>query len=219
MKTTVIENFLTEDEIFDIEKLFRSKVDTVVWIEPTEVDLAHSQYWYPGESYKEKLNIFLNNKIESFFEKNICDNWHILNAYRPYGIHTDSIDDEHDSYVHMLNKGHDFGWTFLIPLDDYPTNTIVFNESSSVVKVSTKWITKENRKPLGLITDELHTKYLTHQGKEITDYFSIETIFSWKKGNLLAMPRKSFHCSDNFLNKKIFEKRAIVGWSMIPIKK
>ena len=139
----------------------------------------------------------------------------MLHAYKPYGIHTDSIDDELLSDVHTLKNHHDFGWTFLIPLEDFDTNTIVFNESSTKMKVSTKWIEREKRQPLQLISDDMYNKYLTHQGKDITDYFSIETIFPWKKGTLLAMPRKSFHCSDNFTVKKMFEKRALIGWSMI----
>jgi len=218
MKTTVIENFLTEDEIFEIERTFRLRYDTVLWKESTEVDnVAHSLYWYPGASYKEELSNYLNNKIETYFSSNVCDNWHILNAYTPYGIHTDSLDDEVEADTHSLPEDYKFGWTFLIPLNDYDTNTIVFNERSDKMKVSSKWISREQRNPQYLITDSEHEKYLTHQSKELVNYFSIDTIFPWKKGNLLAMPRSSFHCSDNFLNKKIIEKRAIIGWSTIPI--
>ena len=59
MKTTVIENFLSEDEIFDIEQTMRLRYDTAIWKEPTENEaIAHALYWYPGPSYKENLCSF-----------------------------------------------------------------------------------------------------------------------------------------------------------------
>lgn len=217
MKTTVIENFLSEDEIFEIEKTMRLNYDTMIWKEPTEHEtIAHALYWYPGPSYQENLCSFLNNKIQTYLKDNICDNWHILNAYKPYGIHTDSLDENGNSYTHSLPEDYKFGWTLLIPLSDYNTHTIVFNEGSEIMKVSTNWIERENRLPQGLISDQVHERYLTHQGKDLVDHFSIETIFPWKKGSLLIMPRKSFHCSDNFTKKRIFEKRALIGWTLMP---
>ena len=212
--TKIIPNFLTDSEIFEIEKTFRIRHDTVLWKEPTENEsISHALYWYPGPSYKEELCSYMNNKIEHYFSRNICDNWHILNAYKPYGIHTDSLDEVNTSYTHSLPDNTKFGWTFLIPLDNFNTNTIVFNEGSDKMKVSTNWIERENRSPQGLISNETHKKYLSHQSKDLVDYFSINTIFPWKKGNLLAMPRTLFHCSDNFTVKNMFEKRALIGWS------
>ena len=216
MKTTIIENFLSNDEIFAIEKTFRARHDTIMWKEPTEHEnISHALYWYPGPSYQQELCEMMNTKIQSYFSNNLCDNWHILHAYKPYGIHTDSLDEDGTSYTHSLPDNTVFGWTFLIPLEDFDTNTIVFNEGSDKMKVSTNWIARENRSPQGLISNETYEKYLTHQGKsELVDYFSIDTIFPWKKGNLLAMPRTSFHCSDNFTIKNMFEKRALIGWSL-----
>lgn len=218
-KSQVIENFLSDNELFEIEKEFRYHYDTKVWIEGTEHEMqAHSHYWYPGPSYAEKLCSYLNSKIQLLFPNNTCDNWHILNAFKPYGIHTDSLDDEHDAGTHSLPDGYRFGWTFLIPLADFDTNTIIFNEGSDKMKVSTKWIEKENRTPQNVIDDETREQYLSHQGKDIVDYFSIERVFPWKKGTLLAMDRSSFHCSDNFIKKNVLEKRALIGWSLIKVQ-
>lgn len=217
MTSQVIENFLTDDEIYAIEVNFRKFYDTYLWKEPTENNtIAHSLYWYPGDSYKETLLEFINSKIEKVFGKNICDNWHILNAYKPYGIHTDSLDDEVICDTHKALEQYDFGWTFLIPLDNYPTHTIIFNEQSERMKVSSKWIERESRSKQFSISEDTYNQYLTHQSKDLVDYYSIEMVFPWKKGNLLAMPRKSFHCSDNFSAKKCFEKRALIGWSYVP---
>lgn len=215
MKTTVIENFLSDDEIFEIEKTFRIKHDTIMHKELTEQEnISHALRWFPGPSYQKELCMFMDKKIQNYFSNNVCDNWHILNAYNPYGIHTDSLDENVESYTHSLPAGYAFGYTFLIPLNEYNTNTIVFNEGSDKMKVSTNWITSENRSPQGLISNEIYEKYLTNQSKELVDYFSIDTIFPWRKGSILAMPRTKFHCSDNFIIKNMFEKRALIGWSL-----
>ena len=219
MKTTVIENFLTEDELFDIEKGFRASTDTKLWLEPIlwlPGAQAQALYCYPGPSYKSNLCNFINEKVNKLFGENECDNWHILNGYRPYGIHTDSLDDIVDAHIHSLPNGYKFGWTFLIPLDNYDTNTIVFNEGSAKTKLSNNWIAHESRVPQHSISKYIYQQYLTHESEELISFFSVDTIFPWKKGNLLAMPRTSFHCSDNFTLKKIFEKRALIGWSLLP---
>lgn len=217
MKTTVIDNFMSDDELFEIERSFRLNYDTKFWKEATEQEnVAHAWYWYPGPSYQEEICYYMNKKVNAVFgNNNYCDNWHILHAYKPYGIHTDAYDEVQDSYTHSLPENHKFGWTFIIPLDDYDTNTIIFNEQSEHLKVVDNWIARENRQPQGLITDEQYEKYLTHHSRHTVDYFSIESAIPWKKGRLIAMPRAAFHCSDNFVKKKLVEKRALIGWTWI----
>jgi SAM-dependent methyltransferase len=45
---------------------------------------------------------------------------------------------------------------------------------------------------------------------------SIDTEFKWEKGELLAASRHALHASDNYLNNRVLEKRALVGWSIKP---
>lgn len=217
MRTIIIEDFLSDSEIFDIERRFRQDVYTKVWIEQVHGDrpYAHSHYWYPSPSYKDELGSFLNDRILSRLGDHFCDNWHILNAFVPYGIHTDSYDDEVECGTHGIMDGFDFGYTFLIPLADYEASTVVMNEMSPNMKVADKWIKLKNRQPLDLIDDSVYDAHLTHQSKELFRYFSIDTIFKWTKGSLLAMDRSAFHCSSNFIKTGLLEKRAIIGWSFI----
>lgn len=217
---------MTSSEIFDIEYEFRNRADTKVMIERLGITMsdnetpkiveARSHYWYPGPSYQATLSSRMNTKVRKIFGETIqCQDWHILNAFKPYWIHSDSYCDS-DPIATSIPADMDYSWTFLIPLDDYNTNTIVFNEQSRDTKIPTVWISRTDQKKQYAITDDTYYQYLSHLQRDIVDYFSIDTIFPWKKGDLLAMSRHAFHCSDNFTVKKILEKRAIIGWSFTP---
>jgi hypothetical protein len=224
MKTTIIENFLTEKELNEIERLFRSSDDLYIEKEKMGVRMSdthlHSEvsdmraiYWYPRNSTMLAIHDIINKKIKSTFGNDIgCHDWHILNAYRPYDLHSDSLDD--DVPLTYIPENTEYAWTFLIPLGDYNTNTIVLNEESHDTKNFRKWVERTNPPIIDAIDDETYEKYFTHQNREDVRYVSIDTIFPWKKGTLLAMDRHRLHCSDNFYRKGIIEKRALVSWSI-----
>jgi hypothetical protein len=224
MKTTIIENFLTEEELNEIERLFRSKDDLRIEKEKMGIKMSdthlhsgvsdmRSIYWYPGMSTLASIHDIVNKKIKASFGNDIqCNDWHILNAYRPYDLHSDSLDDEQPGT--SIPDNTEYAWTFLIPLNDYDTNTIVLNEESYDTKIFRKWIERTNAPIKDAIDDETYEKYFSHQNREDVRYVSIDTIFPWKKGTLLAMNRHRLHCSDNFYKKGVFEKRALVSWSI-----
>lgn len=222
-KAQVIENFFSDDELFEVEKNFREWSDVDIQVESHGVYMsdsterksvpARSHYWYPGPSMGNWLNDFCNAKVRERFGQEIqCWNWHILNAFKPYGVHSDSYD-ELDPEGTKIHEDQDFAWTFLIPLDDYDAHTFVFNEWSDFVKAPSVWAKRTGAQPKYEIDDEMYKKHFTHEKREVIDYFSIDTQFNWKKGNLLAMSRHSFHSSCNFPANGLFEKRALIGWS------
>lgn len=222
-KAEVIENFLTDEEIFEIEFLFRQFADIDIQVEKYGLTMsaaagighptARSHYWYPGPSCRNQINNFLTSKVQDKYGVDLeCENWHILNAFMPYGVHSDSYDEE-DHQATQLPAPYEYAYTFLIPLEDFNTNTIVFNEYSNISKIPKRWIEKTGHSPINAIDSDLYKQYFTHESPEILSHFSIDTIFPWKKGNLLSMARHSFHCSDNFPAKQILQKRALVGWS------
>jgi hypothetical protein len=220
-KANIIENFLTDEEIFNLISKFQKSIDLDIQIEKVGITMSdkvtpglesRSHYWYPGPSIRDEINSFLTNKIRMKFGQSLkCDNWHILNAFVPYGVHSDSYDeDDHNATV--LPVSYEYAYTFIIPLANFDTNTIVFNEYSDFSKRPCKWAAKTNHKPVHAL-DHLYQKYFTHENPEIISHFTIDQIFPWKQGNLLSMSRHAFHCSDNFPAKKILVKRALVGWS------
>lgn len=222
-KVEIIPNFFSEDELKNIEKMFRAGSDLKIQIENYGITMSgnvgngtqevRAHYWYPGKSYFDKINQFINKKIKNLHGEAIeCENWHILNAFMPYTIHSDSFD-ELNSSATELPDNYTYAWTYLIPLNDYDTNTIVFNETSNFSKDPKVWIDRLNKQPINSITNEEYEKYLSHEVKEYVSYYSIDKIFPWRKGDLLAMSRHAFHASDNFVAKGLVEKRALIGWS------
>ena len=215
----VIENFLSDEEILEIELNFRKYRDVDLWLAPYEEDKCQALYVYPGPKYKSAVNNYMTEKVNKVLVENhyFSDSWHLLNSYLPYGMHTDAFDDnDPNAHLHSQREGMEFGYTFLIPLSDYNSHTIVFNEHAEYTKTFQTWKVKENAQPKYLIDDETYNNLLTHHSKEQVSYFSLDTVFKWKKGDLLVMPRAAFHCSDNFLQNNLFEKRALIGWSYIP---
>lgn len=232
-KAEVVESFLSDSEIFEIEKAFREYTDLDIQIEfmgkkmsdahagpgkgVQEMSTARSHYWYPGESIKSWLHEMMNEKIRELYGPHIkCSNWHILNAYKPYQIHSDSYDEDDHKATALHQDDANYAWTYLIPLEDYPdASTIVFNETSNFSKVPKKWAAKTGAKPQYSITDEEYENLFTHELRDNVDLFSIDTVFPWKKGDLLSMGRHAFHCSSNFPAKGVLQKRALIGWSYV----
>jgi hypothetical protein len=227
LSSKIIPNFFTNEELAEIESIFK---DPDVDLQPERVGVymsknigdinsnydLRSNYYYPGVSGKKQLYEKVQTKIQKEFGAHIdCTNWHILNAFIPYGIHSDSYDDR-DVAATILPDHLDYAWTFLVPLDDYNSHTIVFEEESTYTKDPGRWIRENNIQPNYSISEETYQKYLTQEARNTLNYLTIDTIFSWKKGDLLAMSRHSFHASDNFPANGVKEKRALVGWSHRP---
>ena len=137
LPSKVISNFFTDEEITEIESIFK---DSDVDLQPERVGVYMSQnmgdinsdldlrsnYYYPGESRKNRLYDIVQTKIQKEFGSHIdCANWHILNAFIPYGIHSDSFDDV-DVSATILPNHLDYAWKFLVPLEDYNIHKIVF---------------------------------------------------------------------------------------------
>lgn len=223
-KPHIVPNFFSDEDILEVERMFRQYSDIRIEVEAMYRRMSHgaqdsnvsecrSHYWYPGKSIEQRLIDFVMNKIRPLYGEELwCQNWHILNAFSPYNIHSDSYDrDDHDATI--LPEGWDYAYTFLIPLADYNTHTFVFNEVSNFSKVPQIWAKEINAPVLNYFTEEDREKYFSHESEENLQYFSLNLKFPWKKGDLLVMARHSFHCSDNFPAKGVLEKRALIGWS------
>jgi 2-polyprenyl-3-methyl-5-hydroxy-6-metoxy-1,4-benzoquinol methylase len=225
LQTRVIPNFFNNSELFEIEKIFRQNSDTVIHIEKMGVELgnengrdhveARAHYWYPGPSSRDKITKILSDKLSQYFSREIiCDDWHILNSFQPYDIHADGFELNHPG-TH-LSEGWEYAYTFLIPLDTYDTNTIVFDQESYTYKGGHNWLSHDKPELLDVIDDDIYKKYFNHCNREIVRHLSIDTIYKWEKGGLLAASRNALHASDNYLNNHVLEKRALVGWSRKP---
>jgi hypothetical protein len=210
----VIPDFLSEQEIALIEQVVeanRTESDTYRDINPVSGHSAVTHSIHLNHpSYRAVANILVPRFQQQFGPDISLDNAHILDAYVPYGIHTDVMSAGFDP-----NGTKDAAWTFIIPLDNYDSSTLVFSQQHDTIKTLDRWIAETGAVPHG-IDDDLHQQYLTHVDRLDLRYLDVEDIFPWRKGSLFAASRRKFHTSDNFPAKGVKCKRAIVIWSTVP---
>lgn len=209
-----IPNFLSDQELDTIERIVEQNRTE----KNTYYDTTHSSghnavtfgffMWMP--QYREIRDILAPRLRKHFGETLQLPTAHILNAYVPYGIHTDVMSGGFDPL-----GPDDAAWTFIIPLDTYDSSTIVFEQQHNTIKTMDKWIEAVDPVPHD-IDDQFHQQYLTHTDRLDMRYLTPEAVFPWRRGDLFAANRRKFHTSDNFPSRGVECKRAIVIWSTVP---
>lgn len=212
-ESRIIPSFLSADEIAVIEQCVEQHRTPETTFYDTHAAghnaVTHSFFlWQPR--YRAIADI-LEPRFQQYFGNNISlDTTHILNSYVPYGIHTDVMSANFDP-----NSGRTAAWTFIIPLADSNSNTVVFKQQHETIKTLDAWIEATGATP-HTIDDNLHSRYLSHVDRLDLRYLDVETIFPWRQGDLFATDRRKFHTSDNFARYRMKGKRAIVIWSTVP---
>lgn len=214
-ESRIVHNFLSDGEIDLIESVCKANVrsDTLHYDNHQHsghLAVTQSIFLYNNYQYQKVANILIP-KLQQHFGHNLkLGVSHILNSYAPYGIHTDVMSAGFDP-----NGPESAAWTFIIPLDNYNSHTIVFEQSHEYIKTLKEWILATNA-PEHEIDEAFYQKYLTHCNKEHLKYLKPESVFAWRKGDLFAADRRKFHVSDNFPAHNIACKRAIIIWSTVP---
>lgn len=201
----VIDNFLSDSELDDIESFVLA--NTNPWINYSEgkPEVTEMSTYYVFDFYSAKFKK-IYDMMWPLFQQHFGDIYigeiHIFDSKDPYHIHSD------------VQSGiwENPAWTFIIPLADYDSHTIVFNEGSPQ-KDPRHYIESHPPHNPPLINDETYHKYFSHIYKECMSWFSIESIFPWKRGSLFAASRCKFHTSDNYIANGISSKRALVAWT------
>lgn len=157
-----------------------------------------------GIDAQHKLYKHITQKLHS-----ILDPWHnsqpwaittamLLKETKPWYVHTDYSKNDNNPAL-----------AFLIPLgwygpSDSLTHTVIFNEQS-LTNDDLDQLESKSPNAQNLHQDLCSHISLAHLGK-----ITVAKICPWKRGRLIYWDRKLLHCSDNFLNQNIVEKRAIV---------
>lgn len=209
--TRVIDNFLSDEEISEIEKV---ATDPAAWTyknyhpgndKELAGELQVIDFDYP---HCQRAKEILMPKLQSQFHPDIqVDSCHILNSYIPYGIHTDVI-----LQTPLTNT---YAWTLVIPVGEYDCSTISFNEEAADCKGIYEWVDKYDPDRKNEISEEFFNQYLSHDCRDAASYLSIDAVFKWKKGTAFANSRAKFHCSNNFRADGLTVKRAIIIWTSI----
>ena len=210
--TKIVENFLTTDEISAIEVIMKN-TDVEINQSGMEHGLHLADYHYiklyDYEPHRVISNILLP-RLQKLLHKDIyIDDCHIMNSLQPYTPHSDTL-------TPKPREGYKHGWTIIIPLDNYNSNTFIFEEKCNWTKDVQEWVKKEKIKPKNVISNDLYNRYFTHSLQKDFDYLTIHDVFPWRKGWLNATDRCRFHASDNYLAKGLTTKRGIVMWTSLP---
>lgn len=212
--TQIIDNFLTDEEIDIINEEIAAHPEghAPVIVEGVTERVIESIFFADYDFRLPKSTEIIKRKMAKQFGEDLhISTCTVLNAYDPYKMHTDGIYGEFG-----IDESNYAAWTCVLPLDNYDSHTIVFDQSYEHTKIISDWIRDTNAQPIDIIDDETYQKYFTHEMREFMRYVSIETIFPWKKGSLLVASRYKFHTSDNFIANGITCKRGIIMWTTLP---
>lgn len=216
--TRVIGNFLTDEEIEQIKADAARLGELQPDLYGDDYHPLHGNYvcrffkfHLDKPEFKGIADILLPKIRQEFGDDIVVESSHILYSYQPYGTHSDVL-----SGAYAPDAPLDPAWTFVIPLGDYNSNTVMFDQISSDIKVVREWIEKTNPPKLDTITDEFYAEYLSHTDREEARYLSVEAVFPWTKGTNFAASRSKFHTSDNYLTRGVGEKVAIIIWTSLP---
>jgi hypothetical protein len=207
LESKQIENFLTPKEVKEITRLIESHSTVSIMsgdygAQTTGPLIAKNYNWEYHDPATAEIRAILDPKFEQVFGRTLrVQKSHILEATVPFMLHGD--------YQHPGNEaGMIPEYTIIIPLGDYNSSTVVFNE----------WIEHTNdfkeyrkqfaeRPPL-----QLDPKFCVHELLHLDPvdlyYLTLKEVFPWRSGSLFAMDRRYFHCSS-----KAADKRGIVMWT------
>lgn len=200
--TKEIPDFLSQSEVTMIDSFVMA--NTQPWLNyNNDGDLMATYYEF--DFYSPEFKIIYDimwPRIQQNFGDIFIGQMHIFDSISPYHIHSD---------VESGVPDHP-AWTFIIPLDDYPSHTLVFNEGSTFKEID-HYVTENAPYDTDRIDADTWQQYLSHIEPALRSYLSIEGIFRWRRGSLFATDRWKFHTSDNYYANGITRKRALVAWT------
>jgi hypothetical protein len=211
--TRIIKNFLSDEEILEIETIVACESKDLVtygYQQPDNKLQAITYYFNMEHERWQRIREIMSPKIKQHFGSDlVADTGHVLNSTLPYGIHTDVMSNfDPDGPL-------DPAWTFLIPLENVDSHTITFNEQCYECKTVVEWASRYQVEPKNMITEDEYQKYFSHVSLDEISYLSIDCVFPWQdnRGTLFAADRRKFHVSDNYKKTGLQGKKAIIMWT------
>jgi hypothetical protein len=126
-----------------------------------------------------KFNIISLNRVKLFF---------------PWDIHS-------DYYKNECSSGHEPYYNFIIPLDDFNSRTVIFDQTTNDDPTFMHYKTK-NQPVDNPISETFWNENLSMCWPHDRPYVSLrECLPLQRRGQLLGFPSKYFHSSDNFHTK------------------
>jgi len=213
INTRTVDNFLSSEELATIEEMVMKVVPHENFnITPEGGQVKSGDYYvfdYEDPAFQQIKDI-LDPKLTAEFGPDLfMEQIHIFDCVDPYRVHSDIA-----SGVKKSPWPTDPAWTLIIPLEDFDSHTVVFEEGSNI-KDPYDYIKSIPPYEPSRIDHETYRKYFSHIPEHVFDWLTIEDIFKWKKGAMFAADRFKFHTSDNFLGNGLASKRALIAWTRL----
>ena len=146
-------------------------------------------------------DIVLPKLTQAFGYQPIIEDLHILESNIPYMIHNDFVTN------HNLTPrtpdwfcSHSPEYTIIIPIENYDSVTVIFNEAHEVNDFER--FKQEYNNDLSVKLDkQFILNNLTHLYPKDLRYLTLKSTHKWNKGNMFAVDRRYYHWSDNFVKK------------------
>lgn len=126
----------------------------------------------------------------------------ILHSIKPILVHTD--------YIQISGGEPTPTYTAIIPLDNYNSHTVIFNEAQEHSNELEDYKKLHPKNELRADDIAFFRKHLTHLHPSDLRYLSLKESFQWKKGSMFAFDRRHFHCSDNYIKNGEESKKSII---------
>lgn len=161
-------------------------------------ELIAVQSWHEWDD-NDDLGKLLGKRIRQAVGNNIVvveTNYQQLHL--PWDIHAD-LDRE--------VKGTKPWYTIIIPLENYVSRTIIFNQTSLGYNDFYKY-KQQNSKAVAPVDSDFWNDNLSHCWDEDREYLSLKYVgHEWQQGDAMFFNRKYIHSSDNFHTRDIKSKK------------
>lgn len=159
-----------------------------------------SHYHTPAaQEIKDVLDPILQEFLQGNFPVQTC---HILESFSPYKIHTDTKSGD-------PQYAGNPAYTVILPLGNYDSYTVIFNEWLEDTNELAAYKATLSEKPTFRLDKKFCAERLSHLHPSDLHYLSLKEAHKWSRGNIFAMDRRYFHCSDNY-SKRHEGKKGIV---------
>jgi len=193
-KSFEVNSFLTHDEVTILLKVYSvlpkalnhgSAMDKKAYTTGFDLDDLDKT---PLKNFKNRLKDLLgpHQVTVSMF----------LEEFSPWTVHSDYHKGDNKPYYALL---------FPLDYENKDTHTIIFNELGTEKDYKEK-LSEES----GYHYDQKQLKLLSHVDQPLLKKLSIDKIYKWQKGTMIAWHRDLLHCSDNFLLDGPQTKTALV---------
>jgi hypothetical protein len=141
----------------------------------------------------------------------IIQDVHILESHNPYMVHNDTTSVRGLNHLVKDHLKHlELEYTIIIPIKNYDSCTIVFNEAFENTNSFSEFKKNYNKDLAVSIDKQLILERLTHLHPADFKYLTLKSIHQWDQGSMFAIDCRYFHSSDNFPKRGIPSKTAII---------